>query len=199
MIQLQPLPKLREAILSNYPVLEQSRTNVQEAEATLKHQRSLRVPQPVLYSEYEHQPDLTFWRAGVTIPLPLWDRRRGQIQEATASIRESTAMRDQRQLEILSALERAFEQYQPCRSAGEVAAGRITARSGKRGGRGPSPHITLESAALLRCWMRSVCCKACVATFSTRNMRVSRLSLTLKNSAQLPPEEDHDDRSNLQP
>jgi len=111
-IQLQRLPELREAVLSNHPVLEQSRTDVQEAEATLKHQRSLRVPQPVFYSEYEHQPDLTFWRAGVTIPLPLWDRRRGQIQEATASIRESTAMRDQRQLEILSALERAFEQYQ---------------------------------------------------------------------------------------
>lgn len=111
-IQLQPLPELREAVLSRHPVMEQSRTDVQEAEATLEHQRSLRLPQPVFYGEYEHQPDLTFWRAGVTIPLPIWDRRRGQIQEATASIRESSAARDQRQLEILSALERAYEQYQ---------------------------------------------------------------------------------------
>lgn len=111
-IQLQPLPDLREAVLNNHPVMEQSRTDVQEAEATLQHQRSLRLPQPVFYGEYEHQPDLTFWRAGMTIPLPLWDRRRGQIQEATASIRESTATRDQRQLEIVSALERAYEQYQ---------------------------------------------------------------------------------------
>jgi cobalt-zinc-cadmium efflux system outer membrane protein len=111
-IQLQPLPELREAVLSNHPVIEQARTDVQEAEATLKHQRSLRLPQPVLYGEYEHQPDLTFWRAGVTIPLPLWDRRRGQIQEAKASIRESMAIQDEKQLEILSALERTYEQYQ---------------------------------------------------------------------------------------
>jgi cobalt-zinc-cadmium efflux system outer membrane protein len=111
-IQLQPLPELREAVLSKHPVMEQARTDVQEAEATLEHQRSLRLPQPVFYGEYEHQPDLTFWRAGVTIPLPIWDRRRGQIQEATASIRESSAARDQSQLEILSALERAYEQYQ---------------------------------------------------------------------------------------
>jgi outer membrane protein, heavy metal efflux system len=111
-IQLQPLNELRQAILNNHPVMEEARTDVQEAEATLKHQRSLRLPQPTFYGEYEHQPDLTFWRAGVTIPLPIWDRRRGQIQEAAASIHESSATRDQRQLEILSALERAYEQYQ---------------------------------------------------------------------------------------
>jgi cobalt-zinc-cadmium efflux system outer membrane protein len=111
-LQLQPLPELRETVLRNHPVMEQSRTDVREAEAALEHQRSLRLPQPTFLAEYEPQPDLTFWRVGVNIPLPLWDRRRGQIQEATASIRESAATRDQRQLEIISALERAFEQYQ---------------------------------------------------------------------------------------
>lgn len=111
-LQLQPLPELRETVLRNHPVMEQSRTDVREAEAALEHQRSLRLPQPTFLAEYEPQPDLTFWRVGVNIPLPLWDRRRGQIQEATASIRESVATRDQRQLEIISALERAYEQYQ---------------------------------------------------------------------------------------
>ncbi len=48
----------------------------------------------------------------MTIPLPLWDRRHGQIQQATAAVRESTAVRDQMRLEMISALERAYEQYQ---------------------------------------------------------------------------------------
>jgi len=111
-IHLPPLSELREAVLRAHPAMEQARTDVQRAEASLQHQRSLRVPQPVFYGEYEHQPDLTFWRAGVTIPLPLWDRRRGHIQEATAAVRESTAVRDQTRLEMISTLERAYEQYQ---------------------------------------------------------------------------------------
>jgi cobalt-zinc-cadmium efflux system outer membrane protein len=111
-IHLPALSELRDAVLRAHPAMEQARTDVQRAEASLQHQHSLRLPQPVLYGEYEHQPDLTFWRAGVTIPLPIWDRRRGQIQEATAAVRESTAVRDQRRLEMISALERAYEQYQ---------------------------------------------------------------------------------------
>jgi cobalt-zinc-cadmium efflux system outer membrane protein len=111
-VHLLPLRELREHVLKNYPVLQQSRTDVQQAEATLEHQRALRVPQPVFYGEYEHQPDLAFWRTGVTIPLPLWDRRKGQIAESQAAIREATATRDERQLEIIAGLERAYEQYQ---------------------------------------------------------------------------------------
>ncbi len=111
-VHLLPLRELREQVLKNYPVLQQSRTDVQQAEATLEHQRALRVPRPVFYGEYEHQPDLAFWRTGVTIPLPLWDRRKGQIAESQAAIREATATRDERQLEIIAGLERAYEQYQ---------------------------------------------------------------------------------------
>jgi cobalt-zinc-cadmium efflux system outer membrane protein len=111
-IHLPPLHELRDKVLQTYPLLKQSRTEVQQAEAMLQHERSRRIPQPVFFSEYEHQPDLTFWRTGVTIPLPLWDRRKGQIAQSQAAIREATATRNERRLEIVSALERAYEQYQ---------------------------------------------------------------------------------------
>ena len=111
-VQLQPLPELRETVLRTHPLIEQGRTDVLGAGAELQHQKSLRVPRPAFYGEYEREPDVAYWRAGVTIPLPLWDRRRGPIQEAAASVREAAATRDQRQLEILSALERAYEQHQ---------------------------------------------------------------------------------------
>lgn len=75
-------------------------------------ERALRVPRPTAFAEFENQPDLRFWRAGITVPVPLWDRRQGQIGEAKAAISQSTAVLDQRRLELISALERSYEQYQ---------------------------------------------------------------------------------------
>lgn len=109
---LPPLTETREAILRAHPAMMQARTDVEGSQATLTHQRTLRIPVPTAFGEYERQPDLSFWRMGVTIPIPLWDRRGGQIAEAQAVIRQNRAVLDQRQLEIVSALERAYEQYQ---------------------------------------------------------------------------------------
>lgn len=110
--QLPPLPELRDLVLKTHPYLQQSEKDHETAQAALDHERSLRIPQPTFFAEYENQPDLRYWRAGFTVPLPLWDRRRGQIEGAKASIRETTAITDQRRLELIAATERAYEQYQ---------------------------------------------------------------------------------------
>ncbi len=111
-VQLPSLPELRAIVLHTHPAVSQSQADVQTAQAKLEHDRRLRIPQPTLFAEFENQPDLRFWRAGVTIPLPLWDRRQGQIAESRASITQSEAVLDERRLELISATERAFEQYQ---------------------------------------------------------------------------------------
>jgi cobalt-zinc-cadmium efflux system outer membrane protein len=111
-IQLPPLTELRELVLRTHPAMAQSQADVQKASAKLDHDRRLRIPQPTLYAEFENQPDLRFWRTGVTIPIPLWDRRRGQINESKAAISQTSAILDERRLELISATERAFEQYQ---------------------------------------------------------------------------------------
>jgi cobalt-zinc-cadmium efflux system outer membrane protein len=111
-IQLPPLAELRELVLRTHPAIAQSQADVQTAEAKLDHDRRLRIPQPTLFAEFENQPDLRFWRTGVTIPIPLWDRREGQIAETKAVISQTGALLEQRRLEIISATERAFEQYQ---------------------------------------------------------------------------------------
>jgi cobalt-zinc-cadmium efflux system outer membrane protein len=111
-VQLPGLNELREIVLRTHPVMSQSQANVHQAEASLGRERALRIPQPTLFAEFENQPDLRFWRTGISIPLPLWDRRRGQIEESKAAISQSTAELDQRRLELISATERAYEQYQ---------------------------------------------------------------------------------------
>ena len=111
-IKLAPMLELLERVLRSHPSIAQSQTDIQQAQASLMHQRTRRIPQPTFYAEWEKQPDLTFWRTGFTVPLPLWDRRSGPIAEAQATVRQSTSLLDQRRLEIVSALERAYEQYE---------------------------------------------------------------------------------------
>ena len=111
-VQLPPLLELRELVLRTHPAISQSQAILQQTQSQLQRERALRIPTPTLFGEFENQPDLRFWRAGVSVPLPLWDRRRGQIEEAAASISESRAELDQRRLELISATERAYEQYQ---------------------------------------------------------------------------------------
>jgi outer membrane protein, heavy metal efflux system len=111
-VTLPPLDKMREIVLSTHPAVAQSQADIDAARAALDRQRALRIPQPTLFAEFENQPDLRFWRTGVTVPIPLWDRRRGQIGEVKATISRSNALLEQRRLELASALERGYEQYQ---------------------------------------------------------------------------------------
>lgn len=111
-ISLPPLEELRQNVLQSHPAVAQSRADIESAKASLDREKALRIPQPVAFAEFENQPDLRYWRSGVTLPLPLWDRRRGQIDEAKASVNQSNAVLDQRRLVLTSTLERAYEQYQ---------------------------------------------------------------------------------------
>jgi cobalt-zinc-cadmium efflux system outer membrane protein len=109
---LLPLEELRKQVLDTHPLIAESHANTQAAQATLDRERALRIPAPVAFGEFENQPDLRFWRVGATIAIPLWDRRRGQIADARSAISQSNAVLNQRQLELVAALERAYEQYQ---------------------------------------------------------------------------------------
>jgi cobalt-zinc-cadmium efflux system outer membrane protein len=129
-ISLPPLAQIREQVLHTHPALAQSQADLQESLATLDRQKALRIPQPVAFAEFENQPDLRFWRTGVTVPIPLWDRRKGQINEAKAATSQYSAILAQRTLELVAALERAYEQYQLAdRQATSLESGSLRAAS----------------------------------------------------------------------
>lgn len=111
-VAVPPLDAARVTVLENHPAIGQARTEMQRAQALLANEKALRVPQYAVYGEYEHQPDLTFYRAGVNIPLPLWNRRKGEIEAASAEVRRAAAVEAQRRLELIAALERAYSQFQ---------------------------------------------------------------------------------------
>jgi cobalt-zinc-cadmium efflux system outer membrane protein len=111
-VQMRPLNQIRQQVLDQHPALSESRAITARSRAEVDHERARRIPEPSLFGEYELQPDVTFYRFGVSIPLPLWDRRKGPIAEAQAEVKRSEASARQRRLEITASLERAFDQYQ---------------------------------------------------------------------------------------
>lgn len=98
--------------LANHPTLARLRTEVRRARAVLTNEETLRKPQPTLLSEYERQPDNHYFRLGVSIPLPIANRRQGPIAEAAAGISQATATTSAFELEITSQLERAYGEYE---------------------------------------------------------------------------------------
>jgi cobalt-zinc-cadmium efflux system outer membrane protein len=111
-VSLESLETIRTEVLSHHPALAQAKAEVERAESLRANEQALRLPQPGLYGEYEEQPDLRFYRMGVTVTIPLWDRRKGPIAEAVAAAHVASAIENQRRLEITAALERAYGQYQ---------------------------------------------------------------------------------------
>lgn len=111
-VKLAPLDELRQRVLAQHPALAEAKTQTSRGEALVANQRALRIPQPNFYGEYERQPDLSFYRFGVSMPLPLWDRRKGPIAEAQAEVKRAQAVTRRRELELTASLERAYDEYQ---------------------------------------------------------------------------------------
>ncbi|HEY0263745.1 MAG TPA: TolC family protein [Granulicella sp.] len=111
-VALPELKQVREQVLQAHPLLAQSQAEADAARAIVKREEALRIPQPTAFAEFENQPDLRYWRTGISIPIPLWDRRRGPIGEAKAEVTRQTAVTDRLRLELIANLERAYEQYQ---------------------------------------------------------------------------------------
>ena len=111
-VKLARLDELRRRVFATHPALAEAKAQTAKAETLIENERAKRIPQPTFYGEYERQPDITFYRFGVNVPLPLWDRRKGPIAQAQADVKRTKAITRQRELEILAALERAYDQYQ---------------------------------------------------------------------------------------
>ena len=111
-VSIPPLNELRAQVLVNHPAMAEANVLTVRSRVDVSHERALRIPAPTIYGEYERQPDINFYRFGVTVPLPLWDRRKGQIAQAQAEVNRSEALVRQRGLELTAALESAYDQYQ---------------------------------------------------------------------------------------
>lgn len=109
---LPTVETLESQMLGRHPAIAQAQTLVRRSEALLQNEKAQRKPRPAIEGEIERMPDSYVSRIGVTLPLPIWNRREGNIAQAVAAVREAQAVATQRRVDLIASLEVAYGQYQ---------------------------------------------------------------------------------------
>lgn len=117
--QLESLTSL-QAKVSNSPFIRQAEQFNKSAEAKFRLEQQLRNPGLTLKAGVNQDPDLTSFRIGLAIPLPLWSRREGPIAEAAAGMLQAKSQLDNEDLSLQRELESGYQRYQIARQ--QVAA-----------------------------------------------------------------------------
>lgn len=115
-----PLETLRSEMLAHHPLLKVAQAEAARAKARIEAERSLRLPQPTVKWSAERDPESALWRVGVSLPLPLWNRRDGPIGEALAGLNQAEAESRRILGELGTELEHAHARYQIARSLVET-------------------------------------------------------------------------------
>ncbi len=110
MASLPSLPALKQQVTES-PQLQQIRAARENADAKLRLEERLRVPGLTLKASVNQDPDLTSFRLGLAIPLPLWNQRQGQIAEAAAGVNQVQAILSERELSLNRDLDAAYQRY----------------------------------------------------------------------------------------
>jgi cobalt-zinc-cadmium efflux system outer membrane protein len=108
---LPTLDELQQEMLEKHPSLAVARSEIRLAEAGIASEKAQRIPTPSVWADFFQQPEAAQYRFGVSIALPLWDRRQGPIAEAEAARRQAAAVEQGRRVQLLAALERAYNMY----------------------------------------------------------------------------------------
>ena len=101
---------LKEEI-NKSPRLKQIKASSEIAENRLRLEEKLVNPGVTLKAGVDQDPDITSYRFGLSIPIPIWNQRQGQIGEAAAGYRELQAQYTDQELALRRDIESAFQRY----------------------------------------------------------------------------------------
>lgn len=105
---LPSLSDFRERALRSNPELVQLEAEQRRARARVELEQKLRTPQVRVLAGHDVEPDQTRWRLGLSIPLPLFNQRQGQILEAQAEASVADAQFLARRQQLLGELDFAL-------------------------------------------------------------------------------------------
>lgn len=109
---LPPRDILLERLSEQSPLIAQARLDLDRARHQVDLQKQRRLNGFGLEAEWEHEPDDNKYLVGLRIPLPVWNRRGGEIAEARAAFAKAQATLAQRELTLARELESLFYAYQ---------------------------------------------------------------------------------------
>ena len=102
------ITEIRQQMLSRHPGLAQAQALVEQARRRIETERALRTPQPLIRAGVDQDPELRQWRIGIALPVPIWNRREGQVGEAIAGLSLAEQSLEQRRIELEASLESSY-------------------------------------------------------------------------------------------
>ncbi len=87
----QPLAALLDTARNNRPDVQLAQINVLSQQHNLRYQKALAVPDITLGAEYDQRSSYinNFWGLGISLPLPILNKNKGNIKAAQASIQQA--------------------------------------------------------------------------------------------------------------
>ena len=106
-----PLEELIEQVITANPSLAQARAQREAAQHRLAQEQSYRLPSLAFRAERSTDAEQRQVRVGLSMTLPLWDRRKGPIESAQAEVAKADLALDSREYTIRQDLSIAYKQY----------------------------------------------------------------------------------------
>jgi cobalt-zinc-cadmium efflux system outer membrane protein len=126
---LPQLQRLRDEVTRQNPQIQQALAEQERARNRLQLERDLRLPAPTLQAGYVQEPDKEVTRFGLSLPLPLFNQRQGQIAEALAEVKVADAQLRARELALARELDAAYGRLLVARQQVETFEGGLLERA----------------------------------------------------------------------
>jgi cobalt-zinc-cadmium efflux system outer membrane protein len=119
-LPLPPFNQLVEGALSRNPSLERAKAQADQARYRLNYEEAGRLPTVSLRATHDADREIRQTRIGLSLSIPLWDRKTGPVKEAEAKVAETGLLRDAEAFAIRQRLDIAWRQH-------DVAKGQVNA------------------------------------------------------------------------
>ena len=106
------LAALTEQALDRHPTLRRQEKAVEQAQFTVDHERAARIPNVSVIGQYHREAGDESMTAGLSVPVPIWYRRQGEIGTALGAHHRAQAERTRGQHELEQAVTQYFQEMQ---------------------------------------------------------------------------------------
>jgi cobalt-zinc-cadmium efflux system outer membrane protein len=111
---------LMDQALDRQPALRRQQNMVEQAEFTIEQERASRMPNVAVIGQYHREAGDESLMAGLSVPLPIWYRRQGEIGTAMGTHRRAQAERDRLQQELEQAITQHFQEVRTTQAQMQV-------------------------------------------------------------------------------
>jgi outer membrane protein, heavy metal efflux system len=111
---------LTEQALDRHPALRRQQHVVEQAEFTIEQERASRIPNVAVIGQYHREAGDESITGGLSVPLPIWYRRQGEIGTAMGTHRWAQAERARMQQELEQTITQHFQEVRTAQAQMQV-------------------------------------------------------------------------------